>query len=65
MSYKRKTHRGLSTENVTHLMNQAERARNLATRSGSSLVADLLEIHAQCCEENAAQKAKKVTSRAK
>jgi len=40
-------------------MTQAERARTLAAKYGPSVIADLLEVHAQLCERNAASMALK------
>jgi hypothetical protein len=48
-----------SENKVLHRLTQAERARALAAQSSSSLVADLLEAHAQLCERNAASMASK------
>lgn len=58
-----KSHREASDDNVTYLMSQADRARALAVSSPSPLVAELLNLHAKCCEENAARKAAKVRRR--
>jgi hypothetical protein len=44
---------------------QAVRARKLAGECVSPLVADLLEIHARCCEENASKLAAKIRPRRK
>ncbi|MGE4249032.1 MAG: hypothetical protein AB7F09_06565 [Parvibaculaceae bacterium] len=41
------------SQKVTHLYTQAERARKLAGECGSRLVADLYELHANICEQNA------------
>ena len=38
---------------VVHLYTQAERARKLATKCGSPLVAELFELHAEVCDRNA------------
>lgn len=40
-------------QKVTHLYTKAERARKLAAQCISPLVAELLEIHANLCEQNA------------
>ena len=45
-------------DKVVHLFTQADRARELASESGSELVADLLEMHAQLCERNAQRRKK-------
>jgi hypothetical protein len=38
---------------VSHLYVQAGRARKLASECNTSLVADLLELHARLCEQKA------------
>lgn len=38
---------------VVDLYTQADRARKLAAASGSTLVAELFEMHARLCEQNA------------
>jgi hypothetical protein len=65
MPLKRLNLRGKSEKNAMHRMTQAERARALAAQSGSSLIADLLEAHAQLCERNAAIMAVKARRRRK
>lgn len=40
-------------DKTVHLYAQADRARKVAAECGSQLVADLLEEHAQLCEQNA------------
>ena len=65
MPLKRLNTRGKSEKNVLHRLTQAERARALAAQSGSSLIADLLEAHAQLCERNAANMASKGQRRQK
>jgi hypothetical protein len=54
---KRQNFNGKSLRNAMHRMTQAERARALAANCGPSVVAELLEVHAQCCERNAASMA--------
>ena len=49
----RQDFRGKSEPNALHRMTQAERARTLAAKCGPSVIAELLEIHAQLCEQNA------------
>jgi hypothetical protein len=49
---------------VVHRITQAQRARTIAASLGHSVVADLLEIHAQLCERSAASMASKVRRRA-
>ena len=65
MERKRQTFRGTSVRNAMHRMTQAQRARALAAKWGPSLVADLLEEHAQLCERNAASMAVKGRPRRK
>jgi hypothetical protein len=65
MRPKRQNFRGQSEKNVMHRMTQAERARTLAAKCGPSVIADLLEIHAQLCERNAASMASKGQRRGK
>jgi hypothetical protein len=65
MPLKRQNFRGQSEKNVMHRMTQAERARTLAAQCGPSVVADLLEVHAQLCERNAASMALKGRHRRK
>jgi hypothetical protein len=55
MPPKRQNFKGKSLRNVMHRMTQAERARTVAAQFGPSVVADILEVHAQCCERNAAK----------
>ena len=55
MPLKRQSFKGKSLRNVMHRMTQAERARTIAAQFGSSVVADILEVHAQCCARNAAK----------
>jgi len=57
MELKRLNFRAKSEKNVMHRITQAERARTLAAKCGPSVVADLLETHAQLCERNAASMA--------
>jgi hypothetical protein len=65
MPLKRLSFRGKSEKTALHRMTQAERARSLAAKFGSSLVADLLETHAQLCEENASRMVSKGRRRRK
>lgn len=65
MPLKRLNNRGKSEKNVLHRLTLAERARALAAQSGSSLIADLLEAHAQLCERNAASMTSKGQRRQK
>jgi hypothetical protein len=65
MPLKRLSTRGRSEKNVLPRMTQAERARSLAAQSSTSLIADLLEMHAQLCERNAARMAAKGPRRRK
>jgi hypothetical protein len=60
MPLKRQDFTGKSEKNVMHRMTQAKRARALAAKCGPSVVAELLEMHAQLCEQNAASMASKV-----
>jgi hypothetical protein len=46
--------RALQMDKAQHLSLQAERARQMAVESGSDLVADLYNLHAQLCEQKAA-----------
>jgi len=62
---KRLDFHGASEKNLTHKITQPERARGLAAQHGPSAVADLLEMHAQLCERNAARMASKVPRRPK
>ncbi len=59
MPLKRQNFRGQSEKNAMHRMSQAERARALAAICGHEHIADLLEVHAQICEQNAARMALK------
>jgi hypothetical protein len=61
----RQSFRGKSEKNAIHRMSQAERARTIAAMLGDSVVADLLEAHAQLCERNAASMASKEQHRQK
>src|SRR5437868_3635076 len=45
--------RATGHEKVAELMSQAKRARQMAAECGSSLVAELFEVHALMCERNA------------
>jgi hypothetical protein len=65
MQRKRRTFRGKSEKNVLHRVTQAERARSIAAECGPSVVADLLEMHAQLCEQNASRMAFKGQRRQK
>jgi hypothetical protein len=47
-----------------HRRSQAERARKLASESGSPLVAELYELHARLCEKNAADQPRRVPEKA-
>jgi hypothetical protein len=62
---KRQNFKGKSLRNVMHRMTQAERARTIAAQFGPSVVADILEVHAQLCEQSAARVAPKVPRRRK
>jgi hypothetical protein len=53
MRLKRQDFPDLSERNALRRMTQAARARALATKFGTSVITDLLEIHAQVCEQNA------------
>ena len=57
--------RGKSEKTALHRMTQAERARTLAAKCGPSVIADLLEVHARLCEQNAASMASKGRRRGK
>jgi hypothetical protein len=46
--------RVLQRDKGQHLNLQAERARQMAAEAGSDLVADLYNLHAELCEQNAA-----------
>jgi len=65
MPLKRLSFRGDSEKKAMHRMSQAERARTLAAKCGPSVVADLLEIHAQLCEQSASSIASKGRRRRK
>ena len=65
MPLKRLTFRAKSERSAMHRMTQAQRARALAAKWGPSLIADLLEAHAQICERNAAGMASKARPRQK
>jgi len=45
-------------DRIRHLNIQADRARKMASTCGSSLIADLFELHAALCERNAAARSK-------
>ncbi len=49
----RKKPRAQKGNKMVRLLTQAERARKLAAECGSSLVAELYEVHAGICEQNA------------
>ena len=65
MPLKRLSFHGNSEKKAMHRMTQAERARTLAAKFGDSVVADLLEIHAQLCEQSASNVASKGRRRRK
>jgi len=62
---KRQSFRGPSEKRVLYRMTQAERARILAAKFGPSILADLLEVHAQLCEQGALSMASKGRRRRK
>jgi hypothetical protein len=51
----RRRERAIGHDKLAQLISQAERARRMAAECGSSLVAELFEVHARMCERNARQ----------
>jgi hypothetical protein len=51
----RRRERAIGHDKLAQLISQAERARQMAAECGSSLVAELFEVHARMCERNARQ----------